>query len=105
MSDDTIYRIAELGTFVLALAAILYRLGRMTERFELIARQQATEISELKNSVTAIHDVITSQAVTTTRLDTLDARALSEGVRLDKLADKFEKLDKIVASHEYGASR
>ena len=103
MESETLYRIVELGSFILALAAILYKLGRMTERFELIAVQQAVEIGELKKGVAAIHDVILSQALTAQRMDTIDERVLSEGKRLDKLTDKFDLIDKIVSSHAFRA--
>lgn len=103
MENETIYRIAEFGMFLIAVAGILYRLGGMAERFELIGRQQAEEIKELKDSVKEIQRVVTTQALTTQRLDTLDARALSEGKRLDKLSDDYARLDRIVSSHEYKA--
>lgn len=101
MEAEVLFRAAELGMFVIALATILYRLGRMTERFELIAEQQAKEISELKNSVKEIQQVITTQALTTQRMDTFDERVLSEGKRLDKLEDRCARLDVIVSSHPF----
>ena len=102
MDNEVIFRLAELGVFLLSVAGLLYRLGGMTARFELIGAQQAVEIKELKDSIKEIQKVITAQALTTQRLDTIDARVLAEGQRLDKLSDQYTRMELVVSSHPYG---
>jgi hypothetical protein len=75
---ETTYRAAELVMVALGIGGVLYRLGRMTEKFEQIGKQQALEITELKESV---RELIKSN----NRLERMEERQLSEGKRLDGL--------------------
>lgn len=53
-----------------AIAVAIYKLGRAVEKFEMIGKQQAEEIGELKDSVKIIAELITKEALVTQRQDT-----------------------------------
>jgi hypothetical protein len=98
MSDyDTLFRIGELGVFAISAGGILIRLGAMTTRFELIGKQQAKEIAELKDAVKEMQSVVITQAVQTDRQNTFDSRILAQGQRLDAVQDIVNDLSRILA--------
>lgn len=82
---DTTLRLAELVTLIGGGAIIVFRMGRMTERFELIGQRQADEISELKRAVGRFGDVLTDLAVQKNRLD-------SQAERINLLDKRYEEL-------------
>jgi predicted transcriptional regulator len=84
MDMDTVYRISELVLVLIGIGGILYRLGRMTEKFEQIGKQQASEISDLKD---AVKELVKSNA----RLERMEERQLSEGKRLDRLEARINQ--------------
>ena len=82
---DTTLRLAELVTLVGGGVVIVFRMGRMTERFELIGQRQADEISELKRAVGRFGDVLTDLAVQKNRLD-------GQAERINLLDRRYEEL-------------
>jgi regulator of replication initiation timing len=84
MDLETAYRFAEFLLVVIGIGGILYRLGRMTEKFEQVGQQQAQEISELKNSVKEL-------VKTNVRLERIEERQLSEGRRVDELTNRVNR--------------
>lgn len=85
MELESIYRAAELLAVIIGVAGILYRLGRMTERFEQIGTQQAKEITELKDTV---KDLVKSNI----RMERIEERQLMEGQRIDAMENTFRRL-------------
>lgn len=85
VSLDTAVRIIEIVSFVGAGLGIIFKMGKMTERFELIGKQQAKEITELKTEVKALSNVMTLVAVQKERLD-------SQAERLNLLDQRYEDL-------------
>lgn len=89
---DAAVKVAELLVFAGGIAAGLYRMGTMTARFEVIGKQQANEIGELKTttkelikSQARIEELVVSRAVQTQRLDNLDQRLNVVDRKLDTL--------------------
>jgi|ERR1700721_2251764 len=48
---------------------LIYKMGRMTERFELLITQHGNEISALRSNILSLGEVVIKQAVQNTRLD------------------------------------
>jgi hypothetical protein len=71
---DLAIKALELVGFLGSAALILFRMGRITERFEMIGQQQATEITALKLSVEKLSLLMTEVALQKQRLDTMDRR-------------------------------
>lgn len=73
---DAALAAALLGALMNAAAIVfgIFRLGRAVERFEHIGAQQAHEITELKDTVKVIGELVTKFAVQTHRQDTLEDR-------------------------------
>lgn len=84
MDLETIFRASEIIVVILGIGGILFRIGKMTERFELIGRQQACEIQELKESVKEL-------IKTNSRMDRLEERQLMEGKRVDELTNRLNR--------------
>ena len=76
--------IETISTF-LAVAAVIYKLGRAVEKFEAVGKQQAQEIGDLKGEVKIIADVITKLALTNQRQEMLEARQERLEVQIDDL--------------------
>lgn len=70
-----------------SVAAVVYKLGRAVEKFEVIGHQQAREITELKQDVKIISDVLTKTALQTQRQDILEDRQN----RFEQLLDDFRR--------------
>ena len=86
-------------TTLCAVGVVVYKLGRAVERFEAIGRQQATEISQLKDSVKIISDVVTKIALTNQRQDVLEERQN----RMEQLVDDLRRGEGFIrhqGSHE-----
>lgn len=79
------------GIIVLALNFIavgtaIFKLGSAVQKFESIGMQQAKEISELKQTVSKVGDIVTQIAVSNVRMDALTTRLDRHESRLDELA-------------------
>lgn len=92
---DLALKAAELFTLTFGGAALFYRIGRMTMKFEQIGAQQAGEIRELKEGV---KELITS----TKRIDRIEERMLAEGQRLDQTVAMLHRFlyNKIMGDQE-----
>jgi hypothetical protein len=90
---DLAIKALELVGFLGSAALILFRMGRITERFEMIGKYQAQEITELKIGVEKLSLLMTEVALQKQRLDTMDFR---QGV-LDK---RYEDLRRGVGKIE-----
>lgn len=62
------------ATIVSAVGVFVFKLGRAVERFEAVGEQQSREITELKNNMRTIADVMTKVALQTERQNTFDQR-------------------------------
>jgi len=93
MTDlDTIFKGLEIVSIVGSAAALMYKLGRTTERFEQVGTQQATEISQLKASIQKMEGLMVSIARQDERMTAMDQRMLTQGQRLDEFQRAFYKL-------------
>ena len=88
---DELYRLAEVGGFLITLLTVIigggkifYRMGKMAERFEFIGARQAEEITELKDNV---KELIKRDK----RLDLVEQRQLLEGKRMDEFIARFNR--------------
>ena len=77
--------VAEIVSLFIVTGGILWKLSGMTTRFEMIGRQQAGEITEMKN---AIKELITY----TNRVDRLEERQLAEGRRIDGISETLRDM-------------
>lgn len=75
-SINSLIELAKLIGMAFAAGTIVFKMGAMTQKFELIGRQQAKEISELKATVEKLAD--NSQQV-----QVFDERLLAQGKRMD----------------------
>lgn len=66
--------IVESLTTLSAVGVVVYKLGRAVEKFEAVGKQQAKEITELKEEVKIIADVVTKLALANQRQDVLEQR-------------------------------
>lgn len=82
---ESILKIAEIVAVAGTGTGLFFKIGRVTERFEMIGKQQAKEITEIKNEVRAFGVVLTDVAVQKTRLD-------SQGERLNLLDRRYDEL-------------
>lgn len=62
------------ATNLIAVVVAIYKLGGAVTKFEMIGRQQAVEITGLKDAVKEISTLVTNTAVQTQRLDNISAR-------------------------------
>ena len=84
-SDQAILTLAELVVVALSVMALIYRIGRITERFAQIGTQQGKEISDLKTSIDKLSVLITDVALQKQRLDSMDARMERTAKTVDEL--------------------
>ncbi len=82
---DTAIKLAQLAALVVGGGTIIYRMSRMATTFELIGKQQAKEISEVKVEVRELGKMVTDLAVQKTRLD-------NQAERLNLLDKRYEEL-------------
>jgi len=82
---DTAIKLAQLTTLVVGGGTIIFRMSRMATTFELIGKQQAKEISEVKSEVRELSKTVTELAVQKTRLD-------NQAERLNLLDKRYEEL-------------
>lgn len=59
---------------LIAIVVAIYKLGQAVGKFELIGKQQAGEISSLKEAVKEVSVLVTDMALHNQRLDNLSAR-------------------------------
>lgn len=84
MGFEEAARLAEVILVIIGIGGILYKLGGMTEKFEMIGKQQAVEISDLK-------DAVKEFVKNTARVERMEERQLNEGKRLDNLESRLNK--------------
>ena len=69
VSLDTGLKILEIGSILGGGLLVMFKMGQMTAKFEVLIRGQGAEITELKANVIAMREVITNVAVQKSRLD------------------------------------
>ena len=89
---DLAIKIITLITIVVGVGVTLFRLGRMTEKFEQIGIRQASEITELKMGMSKVEGVLLALADQSGRLDRLDDRVGLQGQRIDSVTNRFNSL-------------
>lgn len=80
--------IGGLAGFLINLVAIIvasYKMGGAVKEFKSIGLQQAKEITELKNTVSGVAELITKWAITNERLDGMSMRLGRAEVQIDEL--------------------
>jgi len=92
---DAALKALEIAAVVGSAAAVLFKVGRMTERFEFIGRQQAAEISEIKKSVGSLIALNTSVAVTTSRQD-------QQAERMNGMDRRFDTIERTLDGFRRG---
>lgn len=98
---DFIFRVLEIvaaSGVIGGLVAIIYRMGRMTQKFEMIGIQQAAEITDLKMeteklgmAIGGLQVVLIELAKVGGQIGRIEDRQLQEGKRLDDLTDRFNQ--------------
>jgi hypothetical protein len=66
---ESLLRLFELIAIVGGGGILLFKLGRAVSRFEIVGEAQAREITQLKDTVKSVADLITKYALQTQRLD------------------------------------
>lgn len=82
---DSLLKALEILAIMGASIVFVFKLGRVTTRFELIGTMQGREISELKNEVKALSGILVNQALQTQRLDMQAERLVILEKRLEEL--------------------
>jgi hypothetical protein len=90
---DLSIKVVELVGFLGSAALILFRMGRITERFEMIGKHQAAEITELKLGVEKLSLLMTEVALQKQRLDTMDRRQETLDKRYEDLRRGVGKIE------------
>lgn len=86
MTDlETTLKVAEIGSIVASAIVLFFKLGRATERFELIGKQQAKEISELKNNFEKFGGILIEMALQKERMD-------NQGVRFNLIEQRLHEM-------------
>lgn len=85
LTFDTIIKIAEFVAVVGGGGVFLFRQGRSSARIEASVHMQTAEISELKQDVKQINEVLRQLAIQKTRLDNIDRRLDAMDHRYDEL--------------------
>lgn len=86
---DFALKLATLISLVGGGGIIIYKMGRLTQKFELIGEQQSKEISELKVGVSKMEGVLVSLANQSGRVDRVEDRVALQGQRIDELTKRF----------------
>lgn len=87
-SIDIAFKAVEFLSVIGGGGLVLVKIGRMTERFELIGKQQAKEIADLSRGMENVNRLLITIAEQKGRMDRMDDRAILQGSRLDELAKR-----------------
>jgi len=68
------FDLIKLAGEALALGAILIKMGRMAGTFEEVSKNQTKEISEMKEEMSQLNDIVTKVAVQKAGMDNLQAQ-------------------------------
>jgi hypothetical protein len=98
MLNDNIRLAVEMIGFLGGGMVLLYRIGRITEKFTQIGRQQSLEISglkeetsQLKRGIARINDLLIALTKLDGRIDRIEDRQLAQGKRLDEVTMQFNR--------------
>lgn len=89
---DLVVKFATLIAIIGGGGITLFRLGRMTQKFEQIGEHQAKEISELKVGVQKVEGVLIALANQSGRIDRVEDRVALQGQRIDTLTARHNSL-------------
>jgi len=89
---DTVVKLVTLLVIVGGGGMTLFRLGRMTQKFEGMASRQAEEIGELKVEMQKVENVLVAMASQSGRMDRIEDRLGLQGQRVDTLSMRFNAL-------------
>jgi hypothetical protein len=81
--------IIEAFTLISSGGFILFRIGQMTQKFELIGRQQAKEISELKENIEKLNEMLVQMANQNGRINVMEERQMMTIKRLDEISTRL----------------
>jgi hypothetical protein len=84
-SLDLILKVGEIVTIIGSVGVGLFTIGRSTSRMETLITTQAEDIIGVKTELKKLTDVITVQAVQTTRIDNLSSLITSVDKRVEEL--------------------
>lgn len=82
---DAMLKIGEIVAIVGSLGVGLFTIGRSTSRIETVVSNQGQDIMLMQSEIKKLAEVITVQAVQTTRIDNLAAHVNSIDQRLEDL--------------------
>ena len=86
MELESVIRIIEAIAILLGGGFVLFKIGKAVSKFEVISSQQSKEITELKDAMSRIGDIITQMAIQTQRQDAFAQRITQVEKRVDELA-------------------
>ncbi len=89
---DTILKALEIISIVGSAGALMYRLGRTTQKFEQVGAQQASEISQLKVAIEKMGTLAVVTARQDERMNAMDQRMLTQGQRIDEFQRTFFRI-------------
>ncbi len=89
---DFFLKLATLAAILGGGGITIYKMGRMTQRFELIGIQQSKEITELKTGMAKVEGVLIALANQNGRIDRVEDRQGMQGQRIDALSVRFNAL-------------
>ncbi len=87
LTIDAALKVFEIIAVIGGGATIIYKIGAAITKFEIIGTQQSGEITEIKLHIQQIADIITKQAIQSTRLDNLSERQTG----IDKKVDAIQR--------------
>lgn len=91
VSLDTILHACEIAAIIGTAIGGVYKLGQMTQKFETVGTQQASEITQLKNAVEALGQLRISDASDRERMNAIDQRMIMQGQRFDDAIRRNEE--------------
>ena len=86
---DILIKLATLTAILGGGGITLFKIGRMTQKFEQISVQQSKEISELKTGMSKVEGVLVAIANQGGRIDRIEDRVQAQGQRVDELAHRL----------------
>lgn len=89
---DPLLKALEIAVILGSTVTLFFKLGRTTERFEQVGRQQATEISGLKSNIDKLNLLFVENAYAKTRADNHAERLNAHDRRFELIDARLDEL-------------
>jgi hypothetical protein len=89
---DPVLKAVEIAAILGSTATLLFKIGRTTERFEQVGRQQAVEISGLRSNIDKLNVLFIEQASAKTRADNHADRLNAHDRRFEIIDHRLDEL-------------